>query len=123
MTACRQQPSSSRKAAIMIYLPGDPWHVDMYDLKPAAPKEIRGEFKPISTNVPGLQICEHFPLQARMMDKLAVTRSVVPVEEHSDYLVMTGCSENTNRTAHYPSFGAVLSKLRGGDRNEHATIR
>ncbi len=56
----------------MIYLPGGPSHMDMYDLKPDAPKEFRGEFKPIATNVPGVQICEHFPLQAKMWDKLAV---------------------------------------------------
>src|SRR5579884_867374 len=106
--------STSNKAAIMIYLPGGPSHIDMYDLKPDAPKEFRGEFKPIATNVPGVQICELFPRQARMWDKLAVIRSVVAVEEHSDALVMTGYSENTNRTAHHPSFGSVVSKLRGG---------
>ena len=49
----------------MIYLPGGPSHMDMYDLKPDAPAEFRGEFKPIETNVPGVQICEHFPLQAK----------------------------------------------------------
>jgi hypothetical protein len=103
---------SSTKSAIMIYLPGGPSHIDMYDLKPEAPAEFRGEFKPIATNVPGVRICEHFPMQARMMDKLAVIRSLQSVEEHSDSLVMTGYSENTNRTAHHPSFGAVLSKMR-----------
>ena len=60
----------------MIYLPGGPSHMDMYDLKPEAPAEFRGEFKPIQTNVPGVQICEHFPLQAQMWDKLAVIRSL-----------------------------------------------
>jgi hypothetical protein len=104
--------SSSRKSAIMIYLPGGPSHMDMYDLKPEAPAEYRGEFKPIATNVSGVQICEHMPLQAKMMDKLAIVRSLVSVDEHSDSLVMTGYSENTNRTAHHPSFGAVVSKLR-----------
>jgi hypothetical protein len=104
---------SSNKAAIMIYLPGGPSHMDMYDLKPDAPKEFRGEFKPIATNVPGVQICEHFPMQARMWDKLACIRSIVSVDEHSDSLVMTGYSENANRTAHHPSLGAVVSKLRG----------
>jgi hypothetical protein len=105
--------SSSNKAAIMIYLPGGPSHMDMYDLKPDAPKEFRGEFKPIATNVPGVQICELFPLQARMWDKLAVIRSIVSVDEHSDSLVMTGYSDNANRTTHHPSVGAVISKLRG----------
>ncbi len=110
--------SSSNKAAIMIYLPGGPSHLDMYDLKPEAPKEFRGEFKPIATNVPGVQICELFPRQARMWDKLAVIRSVVAVEEHSDSLLMTGFSENTNVTAHHPSFGSVVSRLRQGGSND-----
>jgi hypothetical protein len=102
----------------MIFLPGGPPHIDMYDLKPDAPKEFRGEFKPIATNVPGVQICELFPRQARMWDKLAVIRSVVAVEEHSDSQVMTGYTENTNRTAHHPSFGSVVSRLRQGGAND-----
>jgi hypothetical protein len=106
--------STSQKAAIMIYLPGGPSHMDMYDLKPDAPMEFRGEFKPIQTNVPGVQICEHMPLQARMWDKLACVRSLIAVDEHSDSLVSTGYSENINRTAAHPSFGSVVSKLRGG---------
>ncbi len=101
------------RAAIMIYLPGGPSHMDMYDLKPDAPKEFRGDFNPIATNVPGAQICEHFPLQARMFDKLAVVRSLVAVDEHSDSQVMTGFSEQTNRLQQHPSFGSVLSRLRG----------
>jgi hypothetical protein len=105
--------AASNKSAIMIYLPGGPSHMDMYDLKPNAPAEYRGEFRPINTNVPGVQICEHFPRQARMWDKLACVRSIVSIEEHSDSLVMTGFSENTNRTAHHPSFGSVMSRLRG----------
>jgi uncharacterized protein (DUF1501 family) len=105
--------ATSTKAAIMIYLPGGPSHMDMYDLKPSAPAEYRGEFRPIPTNVPGIQICEHMPRQARMFDKLAVLRSVVAVEEHSDSAIMTGYSENVNRQAHHPSFGAVMSRLRG----------
>src|SRR6266481_5202608 len=103
---------SSTKSAIMIYLPGGPSHMDMYDLKPEAPMEFRGEFKPIPTNVPGVQICEHMPLQAQMWDKLAVVRSLSSVDEHSDSLVMTGYSENQNRTQHHPSFGSVVSKMR-----------
>ncbi len=107
---------TSNKSAIMIYLPGGPSHMDMYDLKPQAPAEFRGEFKPIPTNVPGIQICEHMPRQARMFDKLAVVRSIIAVEEHSDANIMTGYSEAINRTAYHPSFGAVMSKLRGNER-------
>jgi len=108
----KKQPSRSNKAAIMIYLPGGPSHMDMYDLKPDAPKEYRGEFNPIKTNVPGVQICEHFPLQAKMWDKLACIRSIVSVGEHSDSLVMTGYSEQVNRTANHPCVGSVISRLR-----------
>ncbi|MBI2805355.1 MAG: DUF1501 domain-containing protein [Planctomycetes bacterium] len=101
------------KSAVMIYLPGGPSHMDMYDLKPEAPMEYRGEFRPIQTNVNGVQISEYFPLQARMFDKLTTIRSIVSVDEHSDSLVMTGYSDNTNRVAHHPSFGSVMSRLRG----------
>jgi hypothetical protein len=104
---------SRPKSAIMIYLPGGPSHLDMYDLKPDAPAEIRGEFKPIATNVPGVQICEHFPLQAQMWDKLAAVRSIISVDEHSDSLVMTGYSQRENMTANHPSFGSVVSRARG----------
>src|SRR4029077_4264055 len=105
------QPTKA-KSAIMIYLPGGPSHMDMYDLKPEAPAEFRGEFKPIETNVTGVQICEHFPLQAKMWDKLAVIRSIVSVDEHSDSLVMTGKSQRENMTANHPSFGSVVSRVR-----------
>jgi hypothetical protein len=107
-------PSRSKafKSAIFVYLPGGPSHLDMYDLKPDAPKEFRGEFNPVATNVPGVQICEHFPMQAKMWDKLAAVRSLTSVDEHSDSLVMTGYPERVNMTAGHPSFGAVVSKVR-----------
>jgi hypothetical protein len=86
----------------------------MYDLKPDAPKEFRGEFSPIKTNVPGCEICEHFPLQAKMWDKLAAIRSIVSVDEHSDTLTHTGYSDGQSRNGPHPSFGSVISKLRSG---------
>jgi hypothetical protein len=110
--------TTRQKSAIMIYLPGGPSHMDMYDLKPNAPTEYKGEFRPIDTNVAGIQISEHMPMQAAMMDKLAIVRSLVSVDEHSDSLVMTGYSENVNRTQHHPSFGSVLSKLRSNQNND-----
>src|SRR5881392_3670721 len=69
--------TGSHKAVIMIFLSGGPPHQDMVDLKHDAPAEIRGEFDPIRTNVPGLDVCEHLPRLARMMDKFAVIRSLV----------------------------------------------
>jgi hypothetical protein len=113
--ANKKQASKSKKSAIMIYLPGGPSHMDMYDLKPDAPKEFRGEFNPIQTNVSGVQICEHFPMQAKMWDKLACIRSIVSVDEHSDSLVLTGYPDRVNRIADHPSFGSVVSKLRAAD--------
>src|SRR5262249_27732985 len=112
-----QDPATRRtpnKAAIMVYLPGGPSHMDMYDLKPDAPKEFRGEFNPIATNVAGVEICEHFPLQAKMWDKLACIRSIVSVGGDSHSLVTTGYSQAQNRIAAHPSFGSVVSKVRGG---------
>jgi hypothetical protein len=115
LRARAEEPAApGNKSAIMIYLPGGPSHIDMYDLKPDAPVEYRGEFKPIQTNVPGVQICEHFPLQARMWDKLACIRSLIAAPEHSDSETGTGYSEAVNRQAHHPSFGSVVSKLRDG---------
>src|SRR5262245_23004911 len=67
---------SAHKAVIMVWLGGGPSHIDMYDLKPDAPSEYRGEFKPIQTNVPGIDICELMPLQANMADKLAIVRNM-----------------------------------------------
>ena len=68
---------SSHKAVINIYLPGGPSHIDLWDLKPDAPSEIRGEFRPIKTNVPGMEICELFPRLAKMADKFSIVRSIV----------------------------------------------
>lgn len=106
-------PRTSSKSAIMIYLPGGPSHMDMYDLKPEAPVEFRGEFKPIQTSVPGVQISEHFPLQARMWNKFAVIRSLIGGQEHSDSQTHTGYHEFENRNDHHPSLGAVVSKVHG----------
>ena len=58
------------KNCITLFLVGSPGHLDTWDMKPDAPADIRGKFKPISTNVSGIQICEHFPRMARMMDKV-----------------------------------------------------
>ena len=106
--------SRSHKAIIMIYLPGGPPHQDMFDLKMDAPSEIRGEFKPIPTNVPGIQICEHLPFMAKMMDKLVPIRSVVgAIDEHTDFQCMTGYTSRSQPPGGWPSFGSVVSKLQG----------
>jgi hypothetical protein len=101
------------RAVIMVCLAGGPSHIDMYDLKPAAPSDYRGEFKPIRTNVPGFDICEHMPQQARIADKLALVRTVQFVEpmQHELQEVYTGFP----KSAHRPSFGSVISRFRGGE--------
>ncbi len=117
-SAAQDGTSQTRpKSVIMIYLGGGPSHMDMYDLKPNAPSEFRGEFKPVQTNVAGVQICEHFPLQAKMWDKLACVRSIVSVNEHSDAMVMTGHSNRELQQRSYPCFGSVVSYVRGSDFN------
>src|ERR1043165_5124865 len=68
--------SSRQKSVIMVFLLGGPSHMDMYDLKPNAPVEYRGEFSPIRTNVPGIDISEHLPMQAQIADKFAIIRSL-----------------------------------------------
>src|SRR4026208_805902 len=80
----RAQTGRSQKSIIMIYLPGGPPHQDMVDLKMDAPSEIRGEFRPIPTNLPGLQICEHLPRLAKMMDKFTLIRSMADCEPSHD---------------------------------------
>jgi hypothetical protein len=96
------------KAVIMVYLNGGPSHVDMYDLKPQAPVEYRGEFAPIDTNVPGVQICELMPLQAKIADKLAIVRNMKFLQQgHTAPELYTGFL-NGNR----PAIGSVISKLR-----------
>ena len=70
----RAKTGHSHKAIINIYLPGGPSHLDMFDLKPEAPSECRGDFKPIRTNVPGIEICEHFPRLAKIADRFAIIR-------------------------------------------------
>src|SRR5262249_36098518 len=104
----------SHKAIIMIYLPGGPPHQDMFDIKLDAPTEIRGEFNPIRTNVPGIQICELLPRMAGMMDKLIPIRSIADaVDDHSDFLCLTGRSKRNQPPGGWPGFGSIVSKLQG----------
>src|SRR6266852_2276383 len=93
-----------RKSIIMVYLNGGPSHMDMYDLKPDAPVEYRGEFRPIRTNVPGMDICKLMPLQARIADKFAIIRNMrFRQQGHTSPELYTGFL-NSNR----PSIGSVV---------------
>ena len=105
----------SNKAIIMVYMCGAPPHQDMYDLKMDAPSEIRGEFKPIKTNVEGIEICEHLPRLAKIMDKLIPIRSVVgsPSGAHDSYICYTGRPKPNEPRGGWPSVGSCVSSLLG----------
>ncbi len=105
----------SHKAIINIFLGGGPPHQDMWEIKTEAPKEIRGEFNPIDTQVPGIQICEVFKNIAAMMSKFVVIRTVVGNSGgHDAHQCLSGWERgNLQSVGGRPSIGSVLSKLRG----------
>jgi hypothetical protein len=103
------------KGIIMVFLPGGPPHQDMWDIKTQAPVEIRGEFHPIKTSVPGIEICELFPRIAKMMDKFVPIRSVVGAQDnHYAHQCLTGWHKRDPAPqGGWPCVGSVLSKLYG----------
>ena len=102
------------KSVIMIYLCGGPPHQDMYDIKVDAPKEIRGEFSPIDTTIPGIQVGELLPGIARNMDKLVPIRSMVGARDsHYSYQCMTGYHDRNAAAGGWPHFGSVVSHYKG----------
>mgnify|MGYP001066343286 CR=1 FL=1 len=103
------------KSVIMIYLVGGPPHQDMFDLKPEAPPEIAGPWRPIHTNVPGMEICEAFPRLARMADKLVTIRSIVDSQPgHDAYQVFNGHHPRTPKpSGGWPQLGSVVARLQG----------
>ncbi len=104
-----------QKAVINVFLGGGPPHQDMFDLKLDAPAEIRGEFSPIATKVPGIQICEVFPRLAQIMDRCAIIRSVVgATDRHDAFQCMTGWkTTDLASLGGRPSLGSVVAKLKG----------
>ena len=116
--------SAGEKGTIMIMLPGGPPHLDMFDLKPDAPPEIRGELRPIRTTVPGMEISELFPRMAQIADKLIPVRSLVGApNDHNLHQCVTGWDQHPEQVGSkeivgfppggWPSYGAVLSQLAG----------
>jgi hypothetical protein len=102
--------SPSPKSVVFVYLPGGPSHIDLYDMKPDAPVEIRGEFKPIRTNVPGIEICELMPLQAKIADRFSIVRGFQTTGTHDSRMLTTGFKPGVYR----PAFGSVVSRLLPG---------
>jgi Protein of unknown function (DUF1501) len=132
------QPSVSGgervKSCILIFYYGGPSHLDTWDMKPNAPAEIRGEFRPIATRVPGISVCEHLPRSARMVDKLAVVRSMHhPMRNHNSAAVESLCGRTplngdlellSDDRNSFPCYGAVLSQQRHwpGDVPAHVAL-
>lgn len=106
---------SSHKSVILIYLVGGPPHQDLFDLKPQAPKEIAGPWKPIATSVPGIQICEALPRLARIMDRLVIVRSLVG--NHNDHDASQVYHGHHPRKAPasggWPQLGSAVARLQG----------
>lgn len=103
---------NTTKSVIMVYLPGGPPHLDMFDLKPDAPLDIRGEFNPIKTNVSGIEICEHLPKIASMMDKFSIIRSLHgSKDEHDSHICMSGYSLQEVNQNKAPCMGSVISRI------------
>lgn len=115
--------ASPAKAVILIDLFGGPSHIDTFDLKPDAPAEIRGEFRPIATSLPGVRVCEYLPTLARLMHKLCTIRTVSHgYNSHNPYAVMTGFTGGSDREDYYakpsnhPSMGSVCQYFGVGRR-------
>src|SRR5947209_3729728 len=107
----------SDKSCIFIVQYGGASHIDSWDLKPDAPAEMRGPFKPISTNVPGVHICELMPRLARLADRYCLVRSMShqnPGHDGGMHVCMTG---HSNPEADTPYYGSVMAKLRPAGRN------
>src|SRR5438046_407529 len=106
---------SSQKSVILIYLVGGPPHQDMFDLKPHAPQEIAGPWRPAATNIPGIQICEAFPRLARIMDKLVIVRSLVGNQsDHDAVQVFNGHHpRKAAASGGWPQLGSAVAKIQG----------
>ncbi|MFO0863451.1 MAG: DUF1501 domain-containing protein [Gemmataceae bacterium] len=107
---------ASAKQMIVVWLGGGPPHQDMFDMKPDAPAEIRGEFRPIRSNVPGIDVCELMPRLSQLADKYTILRSVGIGNERWEHgggqYWLTGNPRRTGVTAAWPMYGNVVSKLR-----------
>ena len=102
------------KSVIMIFLPGGPSHLDIWDLKPDAPIEIRGEFQPIQSSIPGFPICEHLPKFAQNLDRFTIIRSLVGAKnEHASELCLSGFGYQDSKIRNQPSLGSAISYLQG----------
>jgi len=113
-TARNPRAGLGHKSVIMVYLSGGLSHQDTFDLKPEAPLELRGEFHPIATTVPGLQISEHLPKLAQVADKFSLVRSIVGQrDEHSSFQNLTGYTMGEVERNGIPNFGSAVARVQG----------
>src|SRR5262245_46794841 len=111
--------NAKAKHMIVCWLGGGPPHLDMFDMKPDAPEEYRGIFKPIQTKLTGLQVGELLPEMAKRADKYTVIRSVTTLNKPGDHSQaplywLTGNPRLTTGSDEYPMYGSVVTKLRPG---------
>ncbi|MGD9723935.1 MAG: DUF1501 domain-containing protein [Pirellulales bacterium] len=112
------QPLPSNKSVILLWMTGGPSHIDTWDVKPDAPREVRGPFGTIETRLPGVRLCEYLPKQAAMMDRLTLIRSVDATNSNHEpnQVFQTGnlaAEPRTNREAeHYPAIASIVAQHR-----------
>ena len=126
----KPQSKPRTRSVVILYLSGGPSQLDMWDMKPEAPLEVRGTFRPIETRVPGIHVCEHMPRMAQVADKYTIIRSMSHEEaEHirAGYWVMTGApllrpvvQASGMRREDRPHAGAVLSRFPKGSGSRSA---
>lgn len=122
--ACRLRaasPNCDPRSVILFWLSGGPSQLDTWDPKPEAPQEIRGPYRTIPTSMPGVRICEHLPLQARLLHKLTLIRSVDCTASNHTPITMQAGNPLARRTndgrdgGGYPSMGSVVARFRGSN--------
>ncbi len=126
LQAQARQNAPAARQMVVVWLGGGPPHQDMWDLKPDAPVEIRGEYRPIDTNVPGIRISEKFPRLARLADKFTLLRSVGIGNERWEHgggqYWLTGNPRRTGVTPAWPMYGNVVTRLREAPRDVPAFV-
>ncbi|MBG89073.1 MAG: hypothetical protein CMO80_19530 [Verrucomicrobiales bacterium] len=112
--------STRKTSVILFWLSGGPSHIDLWDPKPDAPREIRSPFGHIPTKLPGVHVCEHMPLTAKLMDKLTILRSVdcsasghTPITMQAGNALARGSIVDSTSGGGYPSMGSIAAKFRG----------
>jgi hypothetical protein len=114
-------PQRDPRAVILFWLSGGPSHIDTWDPKPGAPKEVRGPYRTIATRVPGVRVCEHLPLQAALMDRLTILRAVdCSASNHTPITLQAGNAlarrtDDGRDGGGYPSMGSVAARFRGSN--------